>query len=102
MNESALIADAAKRRTLTTDTHRLAKVLDADDLSALFGLEIAGSTQPQAATTATVADSKRLPRKKLLKKMPARTASARAPKVSAPKAKGRATRAAKRKVPSKR
>jgi len=48
VDHAELIVSAAKGRTLTTKTPLADKVLDADDLSALFGLEMEG-TQPEAS-----------------------------------------------------
>jgi len=52
VDHTELIVSAAKGRTLSTKTPVSAKVLDADDLSALFGLEMEG-TQPEANANAS-------------------------------------------------
>ena len=58
VDERELIASAARAGTLATQTPAPAKVLDADDLSALFGLEMEGVTPPEpkleAATQPTI------------------------------------------------
>ena len=58
VDERELIASAARAGTLATQTPAPAKVLDADDLSALFGLEMEGVTPPEpkleAATQPTL------------------------------------------------
>ena len=80
VDERELIASAARAGTLATQTPAPAKVLDADDLSALFGLEMEGVTPPEpkleaatqptlqpgskAATQPSVKTPKRAPAKK--------------------------------------
>jgi len=107
VDHAELIVSAAKGRTLSTKTPASAKVLDAGDLSALFGLEMEG-TQPEPKTKASVKGPLRSsPKKKLTEpgRSPAKTsgakllASAALPKAA--KAKGRATDAGKRKAPPK-
>ena len=107
VDHAELIVSAAKGRTLTTKAPVSAKVLDADDLSALFGLEMEG-TQPEPKTKASVRGSLR-PSPKKRPTQPGRSpakksganllAPAALPK--APKANGRATGAGKLKAPSK-
>ena len=107
VDHAELIVSAAKGRTLTTKAPVSAKVLDADDLSALFGLEMEG-TQPVPKTKANVRGSLR-PSPKKRPTQPGRSpakksganllAPAALPK--APKANGRATGAGKLKAPSK-
>jgi uncharacterized Zn finger protein len=63
VDESELIASAAKGRTLATKTPASAKVLDGNDLSALFGLEMAG-TKPEPRTKAHLKDPTSPPAKK--------------------------------------
>ncbi len=107
VDHAELIVSAAKGRTLTTKRPASAKVLDGDDLSALFGLEME-TTTPESKTKASVKDPKRPPAKKKPTE-PSRSAAktsgakllAPAALAKAPKAKGRATDAGKRKAPSK-
>jgi uncharacterized Zn finger protein len=101
VDEGELIAGAAKGRTLGTTSPVSAKILDGDDLSALFGLEMeteVEKSKPEPKTRASVKDSipptkkkpptpTRSPAKKLLTEPLAPTAMA---KVSATKV--RATR----------
>lgn len=64
VDEAELIARAAKARTLETKTPVSTKVLDGDDLSALFGLEMETTTQPSPKAKTRVKDPKRAPAKK--------------------------------------
>jgi uncharacterized Zn finger protein len=104
VDHAELIVSAATGRSFSTKTPASAKVLDGGDLSALFGLEMEG-TQPEPKTKASANGPLRAsPRKKLTEpgRSAAKTsrakvlASAALPK--APKAKGRATVAGKRKA----
>jgi len=116
VDHSELIVSAAKGRTLSTQTPVSAKVLDADDLSALFGLEMEG-TQPEASakvvtkvsTKESTKASVKAPSRPVAKKKPTQpgrspakttgaklASSAALPK--APKAKAPATDAGKRKA----
>jgi uncharacterized Zn finger protein len=104
VDHAELIVSAAKARTLSTKTPASAKVLGADDLSALFGLEMEG-TQPELKTKASVKGPLRpLPKKKLTAagRVPAKTSGAKvrvsAALPKAPKAKGSATVVGKRKA----
>ena len=62
VDHAELIVRAAKGRTLSTKTPASAKVLDGDDLSVLFGLEMEGA-QPEPKTKASLKDPKRPPAK---------------------------------------
>ena len=109
VNELELIAGAASGRKLAMKAPASAKLLDGDDLSALFGLEMEGSTKPEPKTKAGVMDPKRppakikppstrsSPAKKLDTKLVAPTALAKAPE-----AKGRAKDSGPQKGRSKR
>ena len=108
VDHAELIVSAAKGRTLSTKTPASVKVLDGDDLSALFGLEMEG-THPEPKTKASVKNPLRpSPKKKLTE--PSRSPAAKtsgakllvsAALPKAPKANGRATAAGKRKAQSK-
>ncbi len=106
VDHAELIASAAKGRTLTTKMPASAKVLDGDDLSALFGLEME-TTTPDSKTKASVKDPRPPGKKKPTEpsRSVAKTSGAKlfapAALAKAPKAKGRATNAGKRKAPSK-
>ena len=107
VDHAELIVSAAKGRTLSTKTPASVKVLDGDDLSALFGLEMEG-TQPEPKIRASVKGLLRpSPKKRLTDKgrTPAMTSGAKvltpAALPKAPKAKGRATAAGKRKAQSR-
>ena len=108
VHEGELIASAAKGRTLATKTPASAKVLDGDDLSALFGLEME-SSKPEPITKASVKDPKRPPDKKKSTdpgRSPAKKSLTKllapAALVEVPEAKVPATNSGKRKVQLKR
>lgn len=63
VDHAELIVNAAAGRSLSTKTPAPARVLDADDLSALFGLEMEG-TQPEPKTMASATAPRHPPRKK--------------------------------------
>jgi uncharacterized Zn finger protein len=107
-DHTELIVSATMGRTLSTKTPVSAKVLDADDLSALFGLEMEG-TQPEASTKVSTKASVKVPSRPAAKKKPTqpdrspvKTSSAKlaspAALPKAPKAKAPATNAGKRKA----
>ena len=108
VDHAELIVSAAKGPTLSTKTPASARVLDADDLSALFGLELEGA-QPEPKTKASVmAPLRPSPKQKLTapdRSPAAKTsgakllASAALPKAA--KAKRRATDAGKLKAQPK-
>ena len=113
VDESELIASAAKGHTLGTTTPMLAKVLDGEDLSALFGLEMEATTKPSPKTKAIVKDQKRPSAKKVPPAKPTTTARSPAKKsltqplaliepVKAPASKVGTTDSGKRKALSKR
>jgi uncharacterized Zn finger protein len=64
VDEAELIADAAKGRVLGPASPVSAKVLDGDDLSALFGLELEGITKPDPKTKASAKNPRSAPAKK--------------------------------------
>lgn len=64
VDERKLIAAAAKGRTLVTKPPVGAKVLDGDDLTALFGLEIEQAAKPTQAPEARKSGRARSPAKK--------------------------------------
>jgi len=116
VDHSELIVSAAKGRTLSTKTPVSAKVLDADDLSALFGLEMEG-TQPEASAKVITKVSTKVSAKASVKvlsrpaakqkpkqpgRSPAKTSSAKLASAAAlpkaPKANAPATAAGKRKA----
>ena len=107
VDHAELIVSAAKGRTLSTKTPASTKVLDGDDLAALFGLEMQG-TQPEPKTKASVKGRLRpSPKKKLAQPghSPAKKSGANllAPAAlpKAPKSNGRATDSGKLKAQSK-
>ena len=108
VDEGELIAIAATGRTLATNAPSSAKVLEGDDLAALFGLEMEGSTKSALETRTSLKDARRAPRKKSLAPAPALAKTsvnkllARTDLAKVPEAKGRAGAAGKREVRSKR
>jgi len=82
VDHTELIVSATKGRTLSTKTPVSKKILDADDLSALFGLEMEG-TQPEASAKVITKVSAKISTKASTK------ASVKAP--SRPAAKKKAT-----------
>jgi uncharacterized Zn finger protein len=106
VDEGELIATAAKGRTLATKPPAAAMVLDGDDLSALFGLEIEQNTKPEPNLEASVNGPKRPPAKKKptdqgrtpVKKVVTKLSAA----TKAPAGKGRSLDSGKRKGQSKR
>ena len=107
VDHAELIVSAATGLTLSTKTPASAKVLDGDDLSALFGLDMEG-TQPEPNTKASSKGPLRASRKKKLTeagRLAAKTAGAEvlspAALPKAAKAKGGATDVYKRKARSK-
>ena len=105
VDHAELIVSAATGRSLSTKTPASARVLDVDDLSALFGLEMEG-TQPEPKIKASAKTSLRASRKKILGpgRSPTKPSGAKliAPAAlpKALKAKGEATVAGERKARS--
>jgi uncharacterized Zn finger protein len=111
-DHTELIVSATMGRTLSTKTPVSAKVLDADDLSALFGLEMEGAQPEASAKASTKVSTKasvKVPSRPAAKKKPTqpdrspvKTSSAKlaspAALPKAPKAKAPATNAGKRKA----
>ena len=108
VDHAELIESAAKGRTLTTKTPLSEKVLDADDLSALFGLEME-ATQREPSAQASIKASVKAPSRPAAKKKPtqpgrppAKTSSAKPASTAAlpkgPKTKDPAAAAGKRKA----
>lgn len=64
VDEAELIAGAAKGRVLGAASPVSAKVLDSDDLSALFGLEMEGMAKPESKTKASAKSPRAVPAKK--------------------------------------
>jgi uncharacterized Zn finger protein len=64
VDEGELIASAAKGRTLGTTAPVSAKVLEGDDLSALFGLEMESTAKPEPKAKASAKNPKSAPAKK--------------------------------------
>ncbi|SCK08449.1 Uncharacterized conserved protein, contains Zn finger domain [Variovorax sp. HW608] len=64
VDEGELIASAAKGRTLGTTVPVSAKVLEGDDLSALFGLEMVSTAKPEPKTKASAKNPKSAPAKR--------------------------------------
>jgi uncharacterized Zn finger protein len=112
VDEGELIASAAKGRSLPTKAPVSAKILDGDDLSALFGLEMEGSKLESKTRESSKGPTRPPAKKKTTGKSPARARSSakksmikpRAPTLSAkaPDSKVRAADSGKRKVQSKR
>ena len=108
VDELELIAGAAKGRKLATEAPASAKLLDGDDLSALFGLEMEGLPKPEPQTKASVMG----PKRPLAKKTPSPPRSsakklgtkllAPAALAKAPEAKGRAKHSSPQKGRPKR
>jgi len=79
VDEAELIAGAAKGRVLGPASPVSAKVLDCDDLSALFGLELEGITKPDLKKKASTKKPRSAPTKKPQADEPPAPAPARTP-----------------------
>ena len=106
VDEGELIATVAKGRTLATKPPAAAMVLDSDDLSALFGLEMEQNPKPEPKPKASVNAPKRPPAKKKPTdkgRTPAKKAITKIPAATkAPSGKGRSPDSGKRKAQSNR